>query len=62
MESAALFIVGSVRKVRTGSVMAVLANQTRRALGLDDPMCLDTEAAVRVGVAAMRILIRQDKA
>ena len=62
MESAALFIVGSVRKVRTGSVMAVLANQTRRALGLDDPMCLDTETAVRVGVDAMRILIRRDKA
>ena len=62
MESAALFVVGSVRKVRTGSVMAVLANQTRRALGLDDPMCLDTEQAVRVGVAAMRILIARDQA
>ena len=32
MESAALFIVGSVRRVRTGSVMLVIANQTRREL------------------------------
>ena len=37
MESAALFIVGCVRRVRTGSVMLVIANQTRRELGLEDP-------------------------
>ncbi|MBQ6323014.1 MAG: uridine phosphorylase [Lachnospiraceae bacterium] len=61
MESAALFIVGSVRHVRTGSIMQVLANQTRRALGLEDHVTLDTEAAIRIGVEAMRILIREEK-
>ena len=44
MESAALFIVGSIRKVRVGSIMTVFANQTRRAMGLDDPQNYDTEA------------------
>ena len=61
MESAALFIVGSVRHVRTGSIMQVLANQTRRALGLDDEVKLDTGAAIEIGVEAMRILIKGDK-
>lgn len=61
MESAALFILGSVRKVRTGSIMVVLANQTRRAQGLDDPICLDTEAAIKVAVKALHGLIETDK-
>ena len=62
MESAALFIVGSVRRVRTGSVMLVIANQTRRELGLEDPQVYDTEAAVVTAVEAMRKLIRKDRA
>ena len=62
MESAALFIICSVRRARAGCVVQVFANQTRRAMGLNDPMTLDTDAAVRVGVGAMRKLILQDKA
>ena len=61
MESAALFIVGSVRSVRTGSVMLVIANQTRRELGLDDPQVYDTEAAVVTAGEAMRKLIKKDR-
>lgn len=61
MESAALFIVSSVRKARAGSVMAVFANQTRRALGLDDPQSYDVTPAIRTAVEAMRILIAQDR-
>ena len=61
MESAALFIVGYVRKARAGSVMAVFANQTRRALGLDDPQSYDVTPAIRTAVEAMRILIAQDR-
>ncbi len=61
MESAALFIVGSVRHVRVGSIMLVVANQTRRELGLEDHVSLDTEAAIRIGVEAMRLLILQEK-
>ena len=54
--------VGSVRRVRTGSVMLVIANQTRRELGLEDVQVYDTEAAVVTAVEAMRKLIRKDKA
>lgn len=61
MESAALFIVGSVRKVRVGSIMVVFANQTRRAMGLDDPQSYDSEPAIQVGVEAIRILIEKDR-
>ena len=61
MESAALFIVGSVRHVRVGSIMLVVANQTRREMGLEDHVSLDTESAIRIGVEAMRILILKDR-
>ena len=61
MESAALFIVGSVRRVRTGAVMLVLANQTRREMGLDDPQVYDTEMVVRTAVEAVREMICKEK-
>lgn len=61
METAALFIAGAVRKVRVGSLLTVFANQTRRAMGLDDPQCLDTGAAVQAVVDAVRILIHKDR-
>ncbi len=57
MESAALFIVGSVRRVRVGSVLLVLANQTRRELGLEDKEVYDTDGAIKLAVEAMRTLI-----
>lgn len=60
MESAALFIVGAVRRVRVGAVMLVIANQTRREMGLEDIQVHDTDSAVRVAVEAVRNLIRQD--
>ncbi len=61
MESAALFIVGSVRRVRVGSVLLVLANQTRREMGLEDKEVYETDGAVRVAVEAMRTLILKEK-
>lgn len=61
MESAALFIVGGVRRVRVGSVLLVIANQTRREMGLDDPQVYDTESAVKMAVEAMRELILKEK-
>lgn len=60
MESAALFIVGALRRVRVGAVLAVFANQTRRELGLEDPQNYDTEEAVATAVDAVRLLIRRD--
>ena len=61
MESAALFIICAVRRARAGALVQVFANQTRRAMGLEDPMTLDTEAAVRVGVDGLRKLILRDR-
>lgn len=60
MESAALFIVGSVRRVRTGAVLLVIANQIRREKGLEDIQVHDMDGAIRVAVEAIRELIRQD--
>lgn len=61
MESAALFVVAAARRVRVGTVLLVLGNQTRRAKGLEDIQCHDTEQAVRVAADAMRRLIKRDK-
>ena len=60
MESAALFIVAGVRRVRCGSVLLVVANQTRRAMGLLDEQVHDTEAAIKVAVEAIRGMIRRE--
>lgn len=62
MESATLFIVGSTRRVRVGAVLLVVANQTRRALGLEDIQVHDTEAAIKVAINALKKLIAQDQA
>lgn len=61
MESVALFIVGSIRRVRVGSIMVVLGNQTRRALGMEDQICMDTDCAIRIAVKAMKKLIKWDR-
>ena len=61
MESAALFIAAAHLKVRCGSDFLVMGNQERNALGMDNPIVHDTEAAVTVGVEAIRRLIRADR-
>ncbi|MGN6713835.1 uridine phosphorylase [Anaerocolumna jejuensis DSM 15929] len=61
MESAALFIVASYLGVRCGSNFLVVANQEREKSGLDNPVVHDTDAAVKVGVEALRILIKQER-
>ena len=60
MESAALFVVGSVRKVRVGTILTVFANQTRREQGLEDDVKMDVDAPIEVAVKAMRRLILED--
>ena len=60
MESAALFTVAAARGVRAGSVLLVIANQTRRELGLDDPQVYDTDRAIKVAVEAIKELIKKD--
>ena len=61
MESAALFIAGALRRVRVGAILTVFANQTRRAMGLEDPQCYDMEPLIDTAVDALRLLIRRDK-
>ena len=61
MESAALFTVAAARRVRCGSVFHVIWNQEREAAGLDQKESHDTSAAIRAGVEALKILIRQDR-
>lgn len=61
MESAALFITAMYRKVRCASCFLVVANQERRDAGLPNPIVHDTDAAVRVTIEAMKLLIEQDR-
>ena len=61
MESAALFTVAAARGVRCGSVFHVIWNQERNAAGLDQIRDEDTDAVVRTGVEAIRLLIRRDR-
>lgn len=61
MESAALFVVARVLKVRVGSVFLVVANQEREKKGLDNPVVHDTDLAIRIGVEAIRRLIKEEQ-
>lgn len=61
MESAALFVIAHYLKVRCGSNFLVVANQEREKQGLSNPVIHDTEAAIKVAVEALRILIKEDK-
>ena len=61
MESAALFITASVRRVRMGTVLLCLANQTRREMNLPDVAVYDTDLAVKTAVAGIGELIKADQ-
>lgn len=63
MESGTLFVVASLLKVRAGAVFSVVWNQERFEAGLDtdDTHNVDTEAAIRIAVEAIKRLIEQDK-
>ena len=38
-----------------------MANQTRAAKGLSNPVVHDTDSAIRTAIEAVRILIRRDR-
>ena len=61
MESAAMFIVGSCLRARTGACFLVLANQEREKAGLENRQVHDTDGAIRAAVEAVRILIQKDR-
>lgn len=60
MECAALFTVASCLGVRAGAVLSCIWNQERAAAGLDNPDALDTSAAIKTAVEAMKALIKAD--
>lgn len=62
METAALFTVAAVRKVRAGALMMAVWNQEREKQGLSNTRLSDTSPAIETAVAAMEKLILQDKA
>ncbi|MEG2350479.1 MAG: uridine phosphorylase [Hungatella sp.] len=61
MESAALFITGSCRRVRVGTILLTLGNQEREKEGLSNPIVHDTDVAIGTAVEAVRRLIALDK-
>jgi len=62
MESAALFVASAALRCRCGACYHVIWNQEREQAGLDQEMSRDTSAAVRVAVAALKLLIQEDRA
>ncbi len=61
MESAALFVAANALGVRCGSAFHVIWNQERNTAGLDQIRDEDTDAAVRLGIEAVKLLIRRDR-
>ena len=61
MESAALFIVGSLLKVKVGSVFLTVANQEREKQKLENPVVHDTDKAIKTAIEAIKILISENK-
>lgn len=59
METAALFTVASVLRVRAGAVMLCIWNQERDKAGHPHEECHETERAIRVAVDAVRRLLPQ---
>lgn len=61
MESAALFVVSSYLKVKTGSVFLAVANQEREKEGLENPVVHDTDKAIKTAIEAIKILVKNNK-
>lgn len=58
MESAALFVTAASLGVKCGSVFSVVWNQERKAKGLFEEDCHDTEKAIKTAVEAIKIIIK----
>lgn len=62
MESAALFIVSSVRRLRAGSVFHCVWNQEQAGCGMpQENHIIDTTLAIKTAIEALKILIEEDK-
>lgn len=60
METAALYTVSSVLRLRAGAIMLCVWNQEREKNGLPQEQCHDVEGAIRVAVRAVERMIRKD--
>ncbi len=61
MESAALFTVANVLRVKCATVLLTVANQERKKQNLENPVVHDTDMAIKTAVEAIKILIEKDK-
>lgn len=61
METAALYVVSSYLKVRSATVLLVLANQEREKKQLDNPVVYDTDKAIKIAIEAIKLLAKQDE-
>ncbi|MBQ9760336.1 MAG: uridine phosphorylase [Clostridia bacterium] len=63
MEASTLFTVGAYRRLRTGAIFLSVWNQERFAAGLDTDRneAHDTAPAIQAAVAALRLLIAEDR-
>lgn len=61
MESAVLYVLGSMFRLRTGSVCLTVSNKERELSGHLEPPVHDTEPAIRTAIEALRLLIRADR-
>ena len=61
MESAALFVAGSVRRVQVGAVFLAIANQEREKAGLPNEQVHDTQIPIQIAVKAIETMIRKEK-
>lgn len=62
MESAALYIVSAVRKLRSGAVFHCVWNQEQAGCGMPvKTMSEDTTRAIKTAIEAIRLLIERDR-
>ena len=62
MESATLFIVASLRRLRAGAVFHCVWNQELAGKGMpEDQKVTDTSLAIKTAVEALRIIIKEDR-
>lgn len=61
MESSALFIFGSFRKCRTGTVLLVLDNQERAKKGMRNIQVHNVDIPIEIAINAMKNIIEGDR-
>lgn len=60
METASLFSVASVRKMKAGAVLLAVWNQEREKRKLDNKTEFDTNKAIKVAILAIRKMIKKE--